>query len=241
LGKDRLLVPCRYSQGESLMVAHRLLGIISLGLFVTFSILGCSHLPKVRILHDPLTAQEHLALGISYESQGKTDKAISEYQAARKKNDKELGITPLAYLANAHAQRGEYQQASKYYRKALAWEPKNGQLLNNLAWIYLQQGNKLEEAERMVKQALGQSLSEHGPSARAQRAMYLDTLAEVKMVKGDYSEALTFLLEAEELADQSDALFLSHLYSNQSQAYEALGQAGKAKDARVKSEMYSSE
>jgi tetratricopeptide (TPR) repeat protein len=202
-------------------------GMILALLLITLTSSGCGHLPKIRILHDPLTVQEHLALGVSYESQGKLDQAISEYKAALKKDSKEAGATVLMYLGNAHAQREEYKEAERYYQKALKREPANGQALNNLAWVYLQQGVKFEKAENMVRQVLDQN-PDHDPN----RSGYLDTLAEILMAQGRYAEALDLLQEAEGLANPDNAALLSQIYQHKARAYEALGQPDKAAEFR---------
>lgn len=193
---------------------------------------SCSAIPKVRILHDPLTAQEHLTLGVAYESQGKLDLAISEYEAALRKDSKELGIKALVFLGNGYAQKGEYRQAERYYRKALAREPDNGQALNNLAWVYFQQRKKLREAEEMVRQAL-----EGHPAKDSVRAGYLDTLSEILIGQARFSEALNHLQEAERLAAQNDPSLLPQIYSNQARIYESLGQLEKAREARGKANL----
>ncbi len=212
------------------MTRHGMRRIILPLLLITLTSSGCGHLPKIRILHDPLTAQEHLALGVSYESQGKLDPAISEYKAALKKNSKEVGVTPLLYLGNAHAQRKEYKEAEGYYRKALAREPANGQALNNLAWVYLQQKIKLKEAEMLLSQALDQS-----PRDDPNRPGYLDTFAEVLIAQGRYIEGLSLLEQAEALADQNNPELLSQIYEHKARAYDALGQPDKAQEAHRQS------
>jgi tetratricopeptide (TPR) repeat protein len=207
--------------------AHR---IILPWLLIALLSSGCGHLPKIRILHDPLTAREHLVLGVSYESQGKLDLAISEYKAALKRDSKEVGVTPLVYLGNAHAQRKEYEQAEGYYQKALKREPANGQALNNLAWVYLQQGIKLKEAENMVRRVLDQ-----GADHDSNRPGYLDTLVEILMAQGQFAEALNTLQEAEGLVDPGNTALLSQIYEHKARAYDALGQPDKAAASRNKS------
>lgn len=209
------------------MTRHGMRRIILPLLLITLTSSGCGHLPKIRILHDPLTAQEHLALGVSYESQGKLDQAISEYKSALKKGSSEVGVTPLVYLGNAHAQRKEYKQAEGYYRKALKREPQNGQALNNLAWVYLQQGIKFKEAEAMVKQVLDQD-----PHDDSNRPGYLDTLAEILMAQSRFAEALDLLQEAEGLANQGNTALLSQIYEHKARTYEVLGQPDKAQESR---------
>jgi len=212
------LVGCKIVMIWALMV-----GVFSGG------VVSCSALPKVRVLHDPLTAQEHLTLGVAYESQGKLDLAISEYKAALRKDSKELGITALISLGNGYAQKGEYRKAERYYRKALAREPKSGQALNNLAWVYLRQGKKFQEAEEMVRQALAGH-----PAKDSVRAGYLDTLSEILIAQDRRSEALDHLQEAERFAAQDEFSLLLHIYSNQVRIYESLGRFEKARDVREK-------
>jgi len=42
-------------------------------------ITGCS-MPSIAVLHDPLTPQEHLQLGLSYEKKGLIEDAIKHYE-----------------------------------------------------------------------------------------------------------------------------------------------------------------
>ena len=60
---------------------------------------GCSF-PRVIILKDPLTPEEHLNLGVTYEQQGDFDNAIKEYNLAAKNLP-----GALLYLGNAHFQK----------------------------------------------------------------------------------------------------------------------------------------
>ena len=39
---------------------------------------ACSDLPHVRVSHDPLTPEEHVTLGLTYEVQGHRDLAARE-------------------------------------------------------------------------------------------------------------------------------------------------------------------
>ncbi len=226
LRDGRLTTPAP-GQEEQLNPSYCVNGFILVMVLMILLLAGCGHLPKIRILHDPLTAQEHLALGVSYESQGKLDLAISEYKSALKKDSKEVGVTPLISLGNAYAQQKEYKQAEEYYQKALKLEPANGQALNNLAWVYLQQRIKLQEAEDMVRQVLDRE-TDHDPN----RPGYLDTLAEILMAQGQFAEALDLLQEAEGLASSDNTALLSQIYEHKAHAYDALGQPDKAQAVR---------
>ncbi|MFQ5950231.1 MAG: hypothetical protein ACE5J1_06050, partial [Nitrospiria bacterium] len=60
------------------MILNRLV----LSFFLLFGLVGCGAVPKIIILEDPLTHEEHLQLGLSYEAKGEWDLALSEYKAA---------------------------------------------------------------------------------------------------------------------------------------------------------------
>ncbi len=133
---------------------------------LTILISGCS-LPKIIILKDPLTPEEHLNLGVAYEGKGEFDEAIREYQAAAKK----LPIAFL-YLGNAYFLKNDWDQAEIYFKKAIKKDGKNAAVYNNLAWLYLQRGKNLEQAEVLAQKAL-----ELDPS---KSSIYGDTLEKVR-------------------------------------------------------------
>jgi len=130
---------------------------------------GCSF-PKIIILKDPLTPEEHLNLGVAYERRGEFDSAIKEYQRAAKK-------LPLAllYLGNAYFLKNQWKEAQVYYRKAIEKNPKNADAYNNLAWLYYTRGENLEEAEALAQKAL-----ELDPS---KNATYENTLEKIREKK----------------------------------------------------------
>ncbi len=127
---------------------------------------GCS-LPKIIILKDPLTPEEHLNLGVSYEKNGEYDQAIKEYRLASEK-------LPLAflYLGNVHFLKKEWAEAEKYYREAIQKDPQNADAYNNLAWLYYTRGEKLKEAEGLVLKAMDLNPSKE--------TIYRDTLEKIR-------------------------------------------------------------
>jgi tetratricopeptide (TPR) repeat protein len=130
---------------------------------------ACS-LPRIIVLDDPLTPEEHLNLGVAYEKNGELDAAIGEYEKASKK-------LPAAYLymGNIFFQKDDYARAELHYRKAIEKDPGNADAYNNLAWLYYVKMENLEEAESLAEKAL-----ELNPS---KKDIYQDTLDKIKQVK----------------------------------------------------------
>ena len=130
---------------------------------------GCS-LPRITILKDPLTPEEHLNLGVAYEKKGELDQAIAEYRLAAKK-------LPLAYLylGNAYFQKKEWVKAERCYKKAIDKNPKNADAHNNLAWLYYLRHVNLDLAERLALKAI-----ELDPS---KENIYKDTLEKIRELK----------------------------------------------------------
>ncbi len=125
---------------------YRALALI--GIAVVLS--SCSFL-KISILHDPLTPEEHINLGVSYEHIGELDAALREYNTASKK-------LPIAYLymGNIYFRQNTYENAEKYYKKAIK-QTQDPRAYNNLAWLYCLTDTRLQEAENLAQKAVGLS------------------------------------------------------------------------------------
>lgn len=132
---------------------------------------GCS-LPGIVMFNDPLTPEEHMNLGVSYEKQGETDAALREYKTA----SREL---PLAYLyiGNAYFQKNDLKQAEKAYKKAIE-KTDDPRAYNNLAWLYYSSDQKLDQAEVLARKAV--ELSPESPD-------FLDTLEKILSRRQGYT------------------------------------------------------
>ena len=147
------------------LISHLLLIIVCSLVFFC----GCAF-PRIVVLDDPLTPEEHLNLGVAYERKGELDSAIKEYELAAKK----LSIAYL-YLGNAYFQKEILSEAEKYYRLAIENEILNADAHNNLAWLYYVKKENLDEAESLVLKAI-----ELNPS---KNDIYGDTLKRIKEFK----------------------------------------------------------
>lgn len=134
---------------------------------ILFIMSACS-LPRIIVLKDPLTPEEHLKLGTAYEQNKEYALAIREYEAAAKKLDR-----AKLYLANARFLNNEPDKAETLYRSLIQDNPKCADAYNNLAWLLYTQKRNLTEARDLVKTAL--SISPEG------KQNYADTLNRIEL------------------------------------------------------------
>ena len=108
-------------------------------------------MPKIIIMDDPLSAEQHNDLGVIYEKKGDHEAAQKEYaKAINKKSD---WMIPYFNMGNLYYQSGDYSKAEAYYAKALDRSPHNSDVMNNLANALLMQ-QKADEAMPLVEKAI---------------------------------------------------------------------------------------
>ncbi len=156
-------------KGAVFKKGHALILLFLTTLYSLSVFCGCN-LPRIIVLEDPLTPEEHLTLGVTYEKKGELDHATKEYKLASRK-------LPLAYLylGNVCFQKQEFHEAEEYYRKAMKKDPQNADAYNNLAWLYYTERENLDEAERLVLKAMGLNPSKEN--------IYGDTLEKIRGLK----------------------------------------------------------
>lgn len=93
----------------------------------------------------------------------------------------------MGAIAEIHAERGEWEEAKKYYSQALSVDPYRAPLANNLAWIRGVKDNELDEAFKWMQRVF---------STQAYQPSYLDTLAELYYLAGKPLYALRTQREA---------------------------------------------
>ncbi|MDI1472757.1 tetratricopeptide repeat protein [Thermodesulfovibrio sp. 1176] len=116
-------------------------------LFFIF-ISGCS-MPQIVVLKDPLTPEEHLQLGLSYEKKGLIDEAIKHFKEASK-----YDARGFLFLGNLYFKQNQFDDAEVNFKKAIKKDNKLADAYNNLAWLYLTKNINLDEAEELVKKAI---------------------------------------------------------------------------------------
>lgn len=125
---------------------HKAIGII----IIVFLFTSCA-MARIVLIRDPLTPEEHINLGLSYEKNGEHDAALKEYEKAVKK-------MPIGYfyMGNMYFQRGMIKKAEKAYKQAIE-KTGDPRAYNNLAWLYYTSDGNLEEAEEFARKAVEMS------------------------------------------------------------------------------------
>jgi Tfp pilus assembly protein PilF len=168
-----------------------------LALFLLFLLLagGCSRIPRIIVLEDPLSAAEHVELGVAYETKGELDLARREYERALRKDRK--FYRARLNLGNIFLSKKEYGKAREEYLLALELRPGDAEATNNLSWAAIFSGEGIDEAlARMESAVLG---------AGGRRPPLLDTLGVLRMRANRPREAEEAFALAETLCRQAGA------------------------------------
>ncbi|HWN41095.1 MAG TPA: tetratricopeptide repeat protein [Thermoanaerobaculia bacterium] len=127
-----------------------------------------------------------LRYSVSLEEAGRAAEAVPLY---RDLLEDDPGSALLwTNLGNAEAGRGEAALAEAAYRRALELESAHADALNNLAWLLLEQGDRLAEAEELARRAVASG----GPDPH----LALDTLGRVLRARGRCQEAIEVFTQA---------------------------------------------
>jgi tetratricopeptide (TPR) repeat protein len=180
-------------------------------------LLSACSLPRIIVLHDPLTTEEHDNLGRIYESQGNNDLALEQYREALRIDKKHL--PSLLLLGDLLYRTSDYAGAESAYTKALKIDSTNGDVLNDLAWVSIRTGKNLVQAKEQVSEALTLNPSH--------RPFYLDTLGVVLLKLGNTTEAITALQEAVNTLPKESADLLAEAEGHLAEARKAAGEEVK--------------
>lgn len=160
-----------------------------------------------------ISQSSELAMKLYSALQNSGNKAEAEKHASAwlRDNPKDVGFR--MYMGDLASAASSYGQAAMYYQSALALQPNNALILNNLAWASGQTKSPraLEYAERA---------NELAPNQPA----IMDTLAMLIADKGDTGKAIELLRKAVSLAPQAASIQLN--------LAKTLIKAGKKEDAR---------
>ncbi len=141
---------------------------------------------KLALVMDPRRSTAADALAEVFAARGKVGAAI----ASANKLDGET----TALLSGVSAQQhNRIDDAIAHYEAALRVGEHSGVAANNLAWLYAQQGTRLDRALQLAEKARAQA---------PENPAVLDTVGFVHLRRREYSEAINVLKDARDLAVQ---------------------------------------
>ena len=164
--ENRFLEPVDKEEVKQAGLVLRWMKVRLVLLFPAVLLAASCALPRIIVLHDPLSPEEHINLGLAYEKNGEVENAIREYRQAAK-NLPEAYV----YLGNICFSNGAYAESEKYYRKAIKKKPDLADAYNNLAWLLYVRGGNMEKALEKAGEAV-----KLNPS----NAAYTDTLTKIE-------------------------------------------------------------
>jgi len=136
-----------------------------LALLLLFLLLagGCSRIPRIIVLEDPLTAAEHVELGVAYERKGELDLARREYERALLKD--RTFYRARVNFGNIFLAKKEYGKAREEYLLALELQPGDAEATNNLSWAAIFSGVGIDEALARMESVVSGSAPPVFPAA----------------------------------------------------------------------------
>ena len=151
---------------------------------------GCSRIPKIIVLSDPLNAVEHFELGVAYERKGELDLARREYERALLKDRK--FYRARVNLGNIFLAKKEYGKAREEYLLALELRPGDAEATNNLSWAAIFSGEGIDQALARMESVVSGPVPPVFPTAgvpqqreartgAGRQATLLDTLGVLRM------------------------------------------------------------
>ncbi len=144
-------------------------------LVIIILFLSSCAVPRIIILNDPLSPEEHINLGVAYERNGELDSALKEYERASKK----LDIAYL-YMGNIYFHKGDLKKAEKYYKKAIR-KTDSKDAYNNLAWLYYTKAKEIDDKEeKMNLLKKGLELAMRALESSPDNENFIDTFNKIK-------------------------------------------------------------
>ncbi len=129
-----------------------------------------------------------------------------------------IRVLYLRTLAQSYQMQGLDQKATTALKRALDLRPTDIGLNNDVAYGWINHGEKLDEAEKMIRFSLSRS---------PRQGAYLDTYGWLLYKKGEFAEAGKWLERAARSRGQDDPVVLDHLA-------DAYWRMGKKDEALVK-------
>jgi len=149
---------------------------------------------------------------------------VLEKALSSEREDSPLWLLVQAHitLAMAYDRLQDQLKSISVYQDVLSLDPENALALNNLAYLYAERGENLNEAIGYAKTAV---------ETEPDNPVYLDTLGWLYFKTGENSKAREYLEKA--LAKDPDE---PEIYDHLAEIYRALGEETRAKELREKAD-----
>lgn len=200
---------------------------------------------RIRLPNEPFTADrlENRVLGLRF-LQVSLDFAAKDYRSAQQRlaewldaaRDPRERYEYLNRLAISHRLGGDEAKAGEFLARALLLRPDDMTLNNDIAYAWIDRGERLNEAERMIR---------HSLSRAPRQSAYLDTFGWLQYKRGSFAEAAKWIGRARNNRIADDPVILDHLGDVQwrlgkhNEAIELWEAAVKAANERTESETVS--
>lgn len=145
-----------------------------------------------------LTPAPELAIKLYSALTASGNTAEAEKMAATWRKEQPKDIALRAHQGDLATARKDYALAAQHYRGALAIQPNNALLLNNLAWV----SGQMKEAKAIEYAEKANQLAPNQPA-------FMDTLAVLLAQKGESAKAIELLRQALSLAPQAASIQLN--------------------------------
>jgi tetratricopeptide (TPR) repeat protein len=167
------------------------------------------------------------ALGDAYDLLGRPEDALAAYARAA---EQDPASGRVAYKTGVlHLRRGDTEVAEADFRRAVEREPDLPSALNALAYLYAENGDRLEEALRLVDRAL-----EAGEES--QSGYYHDTRGTVLAKLGRRTEAEEAFRRALAGTPEGDRAARAETYEHLAAVLEGRGAVVEAREMRAKAD-----
>ncbi|MCX5642684.1 MAG: tetratricopeptide repeat protein [Candidatus Omnitrophica bacterium] len=173
-----------------------------------------AHLEKIA---NPKNDELLRLLGFVYRQNKEPEKALLVFQQALDLRD---DPRTRFYLALTLDDLKRDTEATEQLYKAISQDPENDEALNYLGYTLVERGEKLGEAEQLIKEAV---------RLEPENGAYLDSLGWLYFKKGNFSFARYYLLKAIRLEPDPE------IYQHLAELYQRLGDTKKAEYYREKS------
>jgi len=172
---------------------------------------GAERLLRQAVKVDPQNQEAWQLLVMVLVRQNRWDEAE---KLAAKIQDKKAKAEALLLLADIAYMQRNWEKAKHIYQQVIELDPDNAVALNNYGYMLAELGERLDEAEKMIRKAL---------KIRPNEPAFLDSLGWVYFQRGNYKEALKWVEKAVK-AQPRDAELRYHL----GMVYWKLGDREKA-------------